>query len=246
MPKPKLQVKSRDLKPTKCLAMSTFLKEVDIKSLIAMETTIDGKTKMLESIINFGLDLLIAITTKTIYSSEPPWMSKSLKQAICRRQKALAQGNISVFKTLRNRVNREQKLCRAKFYESKVDHLKECSPSIWWKEVKLSGLASPVTHREDSMCLLQNVECNNDQIPTTPYDLANIINQTFLEPMKAFDPLRSNFINRGTVENQSLCTSEFCVFKLLANLNLTSGPDGIPAWILQETLILWAHQFQKF
>ena len=58
--------------------MSTFLKEVDIKSLIAMETTIDGKTQMLESIINFGLDSLIPFTTKTIYSNEPPWMSKSL------------------------------------------------------------------------------------------------------------------------------------------------------------------------
>ena len=75
MPKPKLQVKSRDLKPTKRLAMSTFLKEVDIKSLIAMETTIDGKTQMLESIINFGLDSLIPFTTKTIYCNEPPWMS---------------------------------------------------------------------------------------------------------------------------------------------------------------------------
>ena len=92
MPKPKLQVKLRDLKPTKRLAMSTFLKEVDIKSLIAMETTIDGKTLMLESIINFGLDSLIPITTKTIYSNKPPWMSKSLKQAICSGQKALAQG----------------------------------------------------------------------------------------------------------------------------------------------------------
>ena len=44
--------------------MSTFLKEVDIKSLIAMETTIDGKTQMLESIINFGLDSLIPLPRK--------------------------------------------------------------------------------------------------------------------------------------------------------------------------------------
>ena len=106
--------------------MSTFLKEVDIKSLIATETTTDGKTQMLGSIINCGLDSLIPITTKTIHSNEPPWMSKSLKQAIYRRQKALAQGNVSVFKTLRNRVNRERKSCRAKFYKSKVDHYSAC------------------------------------------------------------------------------------------------------------------------
>ena len=97
------------------------------------------------------------------------------------------------------------------------------------------------------MCLLQNLECNNDQISTTPYDLANIINQTFLEPMKAFDPLQSNFINRGTVENQSLCTSEFYVFKLLPNLNSNkaSGPEGIPAWILKENAGILASPVSK-
>ena len=35
--KRKLRVKSRDLRPSKRLAFSTFLKEVDVKSLIATE-----------------------------------------------------------------------------------------------------------------------------------------------------------------------------------------------------------------
>jgi hypothetical protein len=59
--------------------------------------------------------------------------------------------------------------------------------------------------------------------------------------MKVFDPLQSSFINRKTVEDpqltdQSLCTTEFSVFKLLASLNSNkaSGPDHIPAWILKE------------
>ena len=80
------------------------------------------------------------------------------------------------------------------------------------------------TAKRNSMSLLQNLECRTGQISTTPYDLANLINQTFLEPVKLFDPLPSSFINRNTVEdpqltNQSLCTSEFSVFKLLASLN---------------------------
>ena len=40
-------MKSRDLRPSKRLAMSMFLKEVDVKFLIATETTSnDGKTPM--------------------------------------------------------------------------------------------------------------------------------------------------------------------------------------------------------
>ena len=60
------------LRPSKRLAMSMFLKEVDVKFLIAAETTNDGKTPMhieLGSIINLGLDSFIPITTKTIYCS---------------------------------------------------------------------------------------------------------------------------------------------------------------------------------
>ena len=127
---------------------------------------------MLGSIINFGLDSLQCIVLVVMGSNDPPSMFRSLKQAIYRRQKALAQGNISLFKTLRNRVNHERKSCRSKFYKSKVEHLKECSPSIWWKEVKkLSGLASQVIYREDSMFLLQNLECRTGQISTTPMTL---------------------------------------------------------------------------
>ena len=103
-------------------------------------------------------------------------MSQSLKQLIRRRQRALNQSDQSIFRALRNQVNRERKTCRAKFYKSKVEHLKNCSPAAWWKEVKkLSGMAAQVSDREDPR--------------TTAEDLANIINQTFLEPMKAFDPL---------------------------------------------------------
>jgi hypothetical protein len=53
--KAKLCVKSRDLRPSKRLAFTTFLKEVHVKSLIATENTCDGKTQMLGSIIKFGL-----------------------------------------------------------------------------------------------------------------------------------------------------------------------------------------------
>jgi hypothetical protein len=63
--------------------------------------------------------------------------------------------------------------------------------------------------------------------------------------MKVFDSLPSSFINRNTVEDpqltsQSLCTSEFSVFKLLASLNSNkaSGPDDIPAWIKENADIL--------
>ena len=83
------------------------------------------------------------LRSKTIYSGEPSWINATLKDLMRRRQRALALGNFSGFRLFRNRLNRERKACRAKYYDAKVAHLKNCKPSVWWSEVKkLSGLSS--------------------------------------------------------------------------------------------------------
>jgi hypothetical protein len=71
---------------------------------------------MLETIINTGLDIIIPLRSKTIHSNEPPWINPALKDLIKRRQKALAHDNLPLFRLLRNRVNRERKTCRGKYY----------------------------------------------------------------------------------------------------------------------------------
>ena len=49
-------------------------------------------------------------------------------------------GDDQMLSESRNRVNREQRMCRANYYQAKVEHLKKCKQSEWWKEVKkLSG-----------------------------------------------------------------------------------------------------------
>ena len=112
---------------------------------------------MLEHIINFGLDFLLPIKKTILINNEPPWMTKSLKQLIHRRGKAL--DDLDSFKKLRNQVNRERKSCRKRFYRNKVEHLKSCSPATWWKEIKkLSGVSSPVPSHEDMMSILHNID----------------------------------------------------------------------------------------
>ena len=64
----------------------------------------------------------ILLPTKTINKrlDDPQWMTQHLKSLIQQRQKALAKGHDQLFKSLRNRVNRERKQCRSKYYDSKV------------------------------------------------------------------------------------------------------------------------------
>ena len=65
-------------------------------------------------------------------------MNESLKSLIIKRQKAFcAYGPDSVqFKYFCNLVNGQRKICRGKYYESKIQHLKGENPKSWWDETK--------------------------------------------------------------------------------------------------------------
>ena len=87
------------------------------------------------------MDYILPLRSKKSKANDPPWMNSTLSNLIRNRQKALKHGNIDEFKRLRNHVNRKRNSCRAKYDESSVQHLKQCKPSNWWKEVKrLSGM----------------------------------------------------------------------------------------------------------
>ena len=55
---------------------------------------------MFELIVNYMVDSLLPLKSKLNISNDPPWISQSL-----RRQAALARGNQTLFKSLRNHAD---------------------------------------------------------------------------------------------------------------------------------------------
>ena len=140
---------------------------------------------------------------------------------------------------LRNCVNRERKICRAKYYEAKVSHLRECKPSVWWKEVKkINGMSPASETRDNTSKLLQH-------LGFSPGAQASYINSAFLTPMQIFEPPTHNPFDPPQANNESHAVnmiSEFSTFMKLSALNPSKahGPDGIPAWLLKENADLLA------
>lgn len=138
--------------------MLPHLPEVNINVHVSAVNTCAEKGSVLETIVQTGMDLVLSLRSKTIQSIEPPWINPTLKDLIRRRQRALPQGNLAMFRFLRNRVNRERKNCRTKYYESMVALLKDCRPSLWWSEVKkLSGMSSASREKWELAKSLQHV-----------------------------------------------------------------------------------------
>ena len=136
-------------------------------------------------------------------------------------------------------MNRERKVCRSKYYEAKVEHLKDCKPAKWWKEIKkLSGMSSASGRQNDVMNSLRFIE----EVSSTS-DLANIVNDAFILPMKIFSPLPHDFqLEQDIPSSAPFVLSVHSVFMKLSLLNPTKaqGPDGLPAWLLKENADLLA------
>ena len=132
----RLTIKPRDLKPSNHLAMRTYLQEVDTHTLVGNANGRAEKVTTFQSIIQHGLDSVLPLGSKTIHSRDPPWVNPAVKDIIRRLQRALAENNQPMFRFLWNRVNRERKFCRQRYYDSKVSQLKECIPSAGGKTLR--------------------------------------------------------------------------------------------------------------
>ena len=138
-------------------------------------------------------------------------------------------------------MNRERKACRAKYFQAKVEHLKECKPSAWWNEIKkLSGCSPASTERSYVTKSLRHLYGPSDDIT-----LANIINKAFLSPMRSFTPLPADYLTLPTTsatQQPALVVSNELVYKKLVKLNRSKahGPDDIPGWLLKENADLLA------
>ena len=119
----KQTVISRDLRSSNRHAMQLYLEQVDVAAKIAAEESCERKVSMLQTILQTGLDIILPLKSKTIYPNQPLWINSTLKKLIKKRQRALNQGDHAEFKLLRNRVNRECKMCHSKYYKCRVQHL---------------------------------------------------------------------------------------------------------------------------
>ena len=157
-------------------------------------------------------------------------MTAEFKALIKARQKAFAQGDTEGYRHLRNITYHERKVCRGKFYASKVANLKTTKPSQWWREVKMIAGMTPATGGEDirSHLHLDGIAAHSNQ------DIANMINSALLEPMQDYTPLLCLPLLADDSELLIVSPSEVCNALLGLNSRKAEGPDGINNWLLRD------------
>ena len=120
----------RDLCPSCKAELGRYLSSVDWHGLFNSLQRCEELLGVFQEVITTGLDILMPLKRVRINTRDAPWMSSQLKSLIMKRQVAFKEhGTDSIqFKFHRNAVDRKRKLCKANFYETKVEQMKKSDP----------------------------------------------------------------------------------------------------------------------
>ena len=228
-------IRSRDLRQSNKNAVGRTLSAVDWSCLDNV-VTCEEKVSIFNDIVVNTINTIMPITAKKIHINDAPWMTTKLRGLIKKRQKALNNGNQTIFKYYRNKVNLERKKCRQTYFHEKIKSLKYTKPKDWWRAVKKISGMDP-TLKPDILSCLQIEEFQQ----LDKFVIANQINDSFLEPLQRFQALNSsNYVNASDDSNISdsnmLTVSEYEVYRCLKSLDSSksTGPDDITSWVLKE------------
>ena len=222
-------VRERDTRRSKTIELGRYLGSCDW-SLLGSPINFENKLQLFVELVQIGLDNIMPLQTTKLHVNDPPWFTPELKNLIKLLQRAFENDDKELFRLYRNRVNRERKICRARFFSSKVQHLKESKPSQWWNDVKKIAGMTPATGSDDFCSQL-----HLDQIDVLDLQgIANLINNALLEPMQEYQPLDSLPPHDEKFVAPVLSQADvYCVLQK-RNPRKASGPDGVSNWILKE------------
>ena len=232
-----------DKRTSRKAEMGRYLAAIDWSSLFAPLDTCEDMWNVFHTVVQSELDILMPIKQIRIHPDDAPWINQRLKSFIQKRQEAFNTYGVNSiqFKQYRNLVNRERKICRAKYYESKIQQFKGVTPRKWCQKVKrLSGMKSANANVLNQI----NIEEFSN---LTIQDQADAIIAAFLSPLEEYR--MSTPLERLPLEDspEFLTVTEERVLKVKEKLNpnKTSVPDRISNWLLKEYSYIIAFPIMK-
>ena len=223
----------RDIRVSKKICLGRYFSNIDW-SIVTNQPSCEEKFKAFCEVVDIGMSNIMPERTIKVYPKDVPWMPVRLKELIRLRQQSFhANKNGLAFKFYRNAVNKERKRCKANYYASKVQDLKDVNPRWWWSEVKrLCGSKN----QEASLFSSLNVPEYNSMSAT---DVVNSINDALLKSLLAYEPIEGEceLLCVPLEDNpEVLEVSAHRVYNNLTHLNKykAPGPDGLSNWALKE------------
>jgi len=202
------------------------LKSVNWQPLYRM-TDVESMTAFFYSTVTSLVDKYLPERVIVRHSTNKPWVTEEFCRLIRQRQHEWTSGNMTAYRLLRNRVNRLSYKLRRRFCQKRIDGLRRCNASNWWRETKrLTGQSI-----KTDLAGLAASECDGDNEL-----LANRINESLQRVSADLNPLNTNTSTScDSVPSQYTIYPEE-VYSKLSRINprKAPGPDDLPNWVLKE------------
>lgn len=198
-------------------------------SVLEYISDIDMKVEYFNSSIITLLNIFLPVQAIKRRLSDKPWITDRFRQLIRRRQCAWSSGNRSAYNRLRNQINRLSKQLRTEFYQKRIHRLRTCNPHQWWQKTKqLLGQHT----KSELQSLMNNVAGGDAQL------LAELINNSLGQvsrDLHALAPMRPTDVTETDLPSDFHITP-YEVADALSHVSIykSSGPDGIPNWLLRD------------
>lgn len=210
--------------------LKTFLSNVDW-SFILSESAIDTATEHFYNILLEGISFSTPL--KRIYrSSYPVWFSNELKALTIDKKKAHLEykrhglpSDYIKFSLLRSRCNYLGTKCYREFMQKSDESLKS-NPRSFWKFVNMTR---KIDGFPKDMFLLSEMSNSGHQT-------VNLFAKSFSAAYASSDISVPEYVKLDCIDFNSCCFTSSDVYKALTSLPLkySSGPDGVPSFILKK------------
>ena len=194
-------------------------------------TTCEEKYSYYQTIVNSLIEHCFPIKTVTRHTADKPWITDLYRNLIRKRQRAYKSGNRDEYRVLRNMVNRESTKLKFEFYQKHILAISESGSRDWWKTMKkIMGLNG---NSNSDMEELAKKTTDGDFA-----ELANIMNDFFLsvsDHLPRLDKYDNVFTVHEELPDEFIMIVDDTVSALRkVKTNTSTGPDNIPAWVLNE------------
>jgi hypothetical protein len=180
-------------------------------------STCQEQSKFFYELICATIDKYAPSRTIILKNNEKQWVTADFKDCVNRRNQAFAAGDVNVYRKLRNHVNRLGHELRLKFFNQKLNDLKQGSCRRWWADIKsICGFGS------NKQSDLSNVVIN-DQTVSDQF-VVDSVNHLLIAVTDNIPALSDHVLVelRDSLEQcpEQYIVSEFEVFKVLINLDV--------------------------
>ena len=177
------------------------------------------------SVLTHWLDFYMPTVRVSVNNLSKPWVTKKFQDLVKQRQRAFLASQTVLYRSLRNKVNRLAASLRKTYYEKKVEALRSADAHSWWKKTK-------------QFLYSHQADCFRDLHRQFPdLSLAEEINDFFVSVSAHFPPFDLSSLNSLTPDHsdQYIIEPSQVEHRLLhINVHKSSGPDGLPNWLLKE------------